>query len=176
MPNVSLSMIAPSHRSSIPPVPLSNCSVSADCNPRCNRSTCKSGNSNKASCSRNTRSAALPSERPAYAAVTHDARYALADVPLHHRTPRNQNKISRLWLIAALRRLDRYRRQHDGISSMTASDIPSNIPPNCRGATKYARINTDGDSTKSGRNQPFSGRCRTSSEEPLERVAGIEPA
>src|SRR3546814_14686333 len=95
MPNWSLSMLAPSQRSSIPPGPLSNFSVSADCNPRCNRSTCKSGNSNKASCSRNTRSAALPSERPAYAAVTHDARYDLADVPLHHRTPRNQNKISR---------------------------------------------------------------------------------
>lgn len=45
--------------------------------------------------SRNARPTALASEGPTDAALAHDTRHALADMPLHHRPPRNQCKIAR---------------------------------------------------------------------------------
>src|SRR3546814_9812934 len=41
------------------------------------------------------RAAALPTKRPANSAVAHDARHILSDMPLHHRTPRNQREVAR---------------------------------------------------------------------------------
>src|SRR3546814_17609779 len=41
------------------------------------------------------RAAAWPTKRPANSAVAHDARHILSDMPLHHRTPRNQREVAR---------------------------------------------------------------------------------
>ena len=54
-------------------------------------------------------------------------------------------RIGQLVLLgAALRRLDRYRRQsHEDITSSRFSEIPANIPPECGDAEIPRRIATD---------------------------------
>ena len=87
-------------------------------------------------------------------------------------------RIGQLVLLgAALRRLDRYRRQsHEGISSNATGDIPSNIPPKREDAVAQRRINVDAIADKYPRKQGFSELLWTVMDGDLERVKGIEPS
>ncbi|MGL6044297.1 MAG: hypothetical protein ACRC1J_10260, partial [Sandaracinobacteroides sp.] len=80
-------------------------------------------------------------------------------------------------LVAALGRLDCYRRQsHEGISSNATDDIPSNIPPEGGDTVEQRRITTDAIADKYQGKQPLYGQIWTAMARDLERVKGIEPS